>query len=165
MLVASNSKYFDAIVEHTIWIGESLNDISLLPQVIDKLFDLKSYGDVTSLKSSKTYSSLPLLILYFQAKKSYSIGSYSKAISISVEALEGLDLEVEIEKDLSKDIKDILISSYISLGKYDSAKRLIDKKTLQGQLYMAHIAMLNQQLGKAEQIIKRLLRIQKNGCE
>ena len=71
---------------------------------------------------------------------------------------EGLNLESNAEKNLSTDLKDVLISSYIALRKYDDAKRHIDKKSLQGQLYLAHIAMLNQQLDKAEKIIKRLLK-------
>ncbi|MDC2993818.1 CHAT domain-containing protein [bacterium] len=160
LVVADSPENFDNIVIYTIWMGKSLNDIFFLPQVQKKLLDLKVYGYSNSLISSETYKSLDAVILYLKSKKYYSTGSYSKAISVSLEALEGLNLEVKVEKNLSIDLKNILISSYIGLRKYDEAKRHIDKKSLQGQLYLAHIAMLNQQLDKAEKIIKRLLKIQ-----
>ena len=159
-MVADSPENFDTIVMYTIWMGKSLNDISFLPQVQKKLLDLKEYGYSNSLILSEALKSLDAVILYFKSKKFYSTGSYSKAISVSLEALEGLNLEANAEKNLSTDLKDVLISSYIALRKYDDAKRHIDKKSLQGQLYLAHIAMLNQQLDKAEKIIKRLLKIQ-----
>ena len=113
-MVADSPENFDTIVMYTIWMGKSLNDISFLPQVQKKLLDLKEYGYSNSLILSEAFKSLDAVILYFKSKKFYSTGSYSKAISVSLEALEGLNLEANAEKNLSTDLKDVLISSYIA---------------------------------------------------
>ena len=105
-------------------------------------------------------------VLYQEARFNYTIGNKIKAVRLLEEGLKILSSSQKEDHYIAKSSRQLLISTYIDLKEFRKARKLIKRKTWEGQLSLARIASLEGDPAKAERIFKRLYQRQlKEGLE
>ena len=100
-------------------------------------------------------------VLYAEALYKTITGEYSEAKVLLKKCIELSSQDIDAVSNIQNFCKNILVNIYITNRELKEAKKLIEFKTLDGQLQLAQIAFSENNLPKAEKILKRLYKLNK----